>query len=423
MSELIASLEAELTQVREDRTSLADRLAKVDELERYYRAQTEKFEREIDQQRDDAVAETEALLDSTRKELEKLVAEIRSGQAEAATVKKAHKFIRETSSRANGMRKRKRGKPERLDQFSPGNRVRIVSLNQEGDLTELIGDDRARVRVAELAHLERGGEERRQAEQVMVAGDAGENRPVDLLPERILGGAADDDAALRAEIRLVGGRGHEVRPLAQRVLEEAACDETQDVRAVVEQDRADVRAGRLEFLDRLGEEEERATEHDEAGALALDQIPRRRGVEPETVLADRKREDLVGVFAERAELRVADVAATGDSVGERRAALLEDRAEGGLVGHGRAGQADVHAGRPEDLPDEAGGALLDLIDVLRTFVVTVARVPFGVPVVEVGVEQASSRARQDVLAGDEIDGFAPPCVARPADARDVAKFL
>lgn len=167
MSELIASLETELTQVREDRTSLADRLAKVDELERYYRTQTEKFEREVDQQRGEAVAETEALLDSTRKELEKLVAEIRTGQAEAATVKKAHQFIRQASARTQEIRSKKRGKagaPERPDKFSPGNRVRIVSLNQEGDLVELIGNDRARVQVgsmntvARIRDLERLGD-------------------------------------------------------------------------------------------------------------------------------------------------------------------------------------------------------------------------------------------------------------------------
>ena len=172
MTELIASLEAELTQVREDRLSLAERLTKVDELERYYRTQTEKFEREIDEQRGEAVAETEALLDSTRKELEKLVAEIRSGQAEAATVKKAHKFIREASSRAKEIREKKRAKsgaPKRLDKFSPGNRVRIVSLNQEGDLIELIGNDRARVQVGsmntvvKIRDLERLGDRKHKA--------------------------------------------------------------------------------------------------------------------------------------------------------------------------------------------------------------------------------------------------------------------
>ena len=178
MTQLIASLEAELTQVREDRTSLAGRLAKVDELELYYRTQTEKFEREIDEQRGEAVAETETLLDSTRKELEKLVAEIRSGQAAAATVKKAHKFIREASERAKEIGKKKRSKsdaPKRLDTFSPGNRVRIVSLNQEGDLVELIGSDRARVQVrsintvVKIRDLERLGDRKPETPRLTIA--------------------------------------------------------------------------------------------------------------------------------------------------------------------------------------------------------------------------------------------------------------
>jgi len=158
LGELIASLESELMQIREDRTSLADRLTKAAELERFYRMQTEKFEREIDQRRKDDLAETDNLLESTRKELEKLVAEIRQDQAESKTVKQAHRFIRETGALADGLRK-KHGKketgPMRLDRFAPGNRVRIVSLNQEGDITEMIGNNRARVQVGSMSTVVR----------------------------------------------------------------------------------------------------------------------------------------------------------------------------------------------------------------------------------------------------------------------------
>jgi DNA mismatch repair protein MutS2 len=153
MGELIASLETELSQVREDRTRLADRLTRVDELERFYKSRTEKFEKEIDERRQSALAETNDLLESTRRELEKLVADIRKSQAEGRMVKQAHKFIREAGSLADKLRgqgTRKGSKDHQLDRFAPGDSVRIVSLNQEGELTELIGDHRARVQVGAM---------------------------------------------------------------------------------------------------------------------------------------------------------------------------------------------------------------------------------------------------------------------------------
>jgi DNA mismatch repair protein MutS2 len=153
MGELIASLEVELSQVRDDRARLTERLDKVDQLEQYYRTQTEKFEREIDEQRGKSLSETDQLLESARKELEKLVADIRKNQAEGGSVKEAHKFIRQTKAGVEqlGERLRKKKKrPRRPDRFASGDRVRIISLNQEGDLIELIGNDRARVQVGAI---------------------------------------------------------------------------------------------------------------------------------------------------------------------------------------------------------------------------------------------------------------------------------
>ncbi|MEW5796949.1 MAG: endonuclease MutS2 [Candidatus Zixiibacteriota bacterium] len=150
LSELIASLEKELAQIREDRNTLAERLARAEELERFYRSQTEKFNREVEQRKREALTETDNLLETTRAELERLVADIRKSQAGSSEVKTAHKFIRETKDTAERVRHRT-GKPAetkiRLDEFKANDRVRIVTLNKEGDITEIIGEDRARVQV------------------------------------------------------------------------------------------------------------------------------------------------------------------------------------------------------------------------------------------------------------------------------------
>jgi len=151
LSELIASLEKELLQIRNDRNNLAERQSKVEELERYYHAQTDKFEREIDQRRQEALSETDSLLETTRGELERLVAQIRHNQAESVEVKAAHRFIREARDRADKTRKGVgREKKVRFDLFAAGDQVRIISLNKEGELTELIGKDKARVQVGSV---------------------------------------------------------------------------------------------------------------------------------------------------------------------------------------------------------------------------------------------------------------------------------
>lgn len=148
LSDLISSLEKELILVKEDRARLTERMERADQLEQYYKSQSDKLDREIDRKRVEAIAETESLLESTRKELERLVSEIRHGQANPDTVKEAHRFIRQTGDRAGQLGHNKRNsEPQRLDSFRAGDSVRIVSLNSEGEIAELIGDNRARVQV------------------------------------------------------------------------------------------------------------------------------------------------------------------------------------------------------------------------------------------------------------------------------------
>jgi len=153
LSDLIASLEAELKQVRADRVNLTERLAKVDALERKYRSRIEQFDKDIDQRREKALADAQSLLDNSRRDLEKLVAEIRRSQAQPEAVKQAHQFLKETGERLAHTRQRgqpQRPKPARLDRFAVGDMVRIISLDREGELTQLIGNDKARIQVGSM---------------------------------------------------------------------------------------------------------------------------------------------------------------------------------------------------------------------------------------------------------------------------------
>jgi len=150
LGELIASLEAELAQVREDKVRLTDRLAKVEELERFYKAETEKFHAEIEKSREDALGQTDHLLEDTRREIERLVAEIRKSQAEPKSVKQIHHLLRDKKNhvvRIRGERKQKESRSTDPAVLEVGDAVRIISLNKEGEIDSLIGTDKARVRV------------------------------------------------------------------------------------------------------------------------------------------------------------------------------------------------------------------------------------------------------------------------------------
>ena len=97
-------------------------------------------------------------METTRAELERLVAEIRKSQAGSDEVKSAHRFIRETKNISEKMRRRSGKAAEkkvRLDTFGINDRVRIVTLNKEGEITELLGEDRARVQVGSMSTVVR----------------------------------------------------------------------------------------------------------------------------------------------------------------------------------------------------------------------------------------------------------------------------
>ena len=253
----------------------------------------------------------------------------------------------------------------------------------------------------------------------MVAGNPGEDGPVDGFPELVGLVAAEDHASLGPEVGLVGGRRDHVRPLAQGVLELAAGDEAQNVRGVVEDQGADLGAGLSDPGDRLGEEEERAPQDDQPRPLLADEEARGVGIEGEPVRREWELPDGVGVLAERPEAGVADVAAAGDAVGKRGAALLQQGAEDGLVGGGPAGQTDVGPVRRKDLLHERLGSLLHLIDIAGALVIARAGVAFRIAMVEVGVEKRAGGRREYVLARDQVDRLAPPPILRPAQARDL----
>jgi DNA mismatch repair protein MutS2 len=153
LTDLIASMESELLKLREDRAELTERLVAAKAAEEKYASQLDIFQKEVEQERQKAVAETENLLISTRKETERLVAEIRTTQASKDSVKALHKTLKESEGTVKKVKDSLEGARARSVQavkFMKGDSVRIANLNQTGQIESLVGKDRARVKVGNV---------------------------------------------------------------------------------------------------------------------------------------------------------------------------------------------------------------------------------------------------------------------------------
>jgi DNA mismatch repair protein MutS2 len=208
LSNLIASLETELAVVKKDQTELSERLAKVKNLEEFYTVQSKKLKTEIEAEKEKALAETESFLDETRKEIEKLVAEIRKSGAEPDTVKQFHHSLQSRQKKVRSLHKKKQTKPFDPSSFENGDMVEILTLSQQGEITEIIGKERAKVKVG----------------NVLTTVDLRNLRKIDKVVEsrklKPVPGASLNDT-ISPEIHLMGMTGEEAIEALDRYLDRA----------------------------------------------------------------------------------------------------------------------------------------------------------------------------------------------------------
>jgi DNA mismatch repair protein MutS2 len=152
LTALISSLERELSTVRNDKINLTERLAAATEAENKYQTLAEKLRVEVEAEKKKALAETETLLDMTRKETERLVGEIRKSAASADSIKQMHQTLKSIGNEVGKQKDtlKKKAPRQSLDRFAEGDRVYLTDLAQDGEIVELVGSDRARVRVGNI---------------------------------------------------------------------------------------------------------------------------------------------------------------------------------------------------------------------------------------------------------------------------------
>ncbi len=151
VSALIASLEAELLQVKNDKLKLSEQLTNAQELEDYLKTETDKIKNNSEEVLKNSVQDTEKFLEDMRKDIEHLVQDIRSSQASKESLKTFHEKLRHSESEVK-KQKKKLSKKTEIDPstFDVGDSVEIISLGHNGEIEELIGNDRARIRVGNI---------------------------------------------------------------------------------------------------------------------------------------------------------------------------------------------------------------------------------------------------------------------------------
>ncbi len=150
LSNLIASLESELAQIRKEKIELTDRLAKAKDLENYYNIQSKKIRDEAAVEKQRLLDETEVYLNETRREIERLVADIRKSQAEPETVKQFHHQLKKQQDKLARFKQSPSSPPPEPGRFDVGDTVEILSLKQQGEITALLSNDRARVKIGNI---------------------------------------------------------------------------------------------------------------------------------------------------------------------------------------------------------------------------------------------------------------------------------
>jgi len=150
LANLIATIEAELTKIKEDRKELSERLEQARQLEQSNRARSEKLRQEKETSRAEHLGDTEQFLNETRREIERLVADIRESQASKESVQKFHHTLQTRQNQLAKKQRRPRAEKPADGVINVGDTVHVLSLDQKGQVEQLLGNDRVKVRLGNV---------------------------------------------------------------------------------------------------------------------------------------------------------------------------------------------------------------------------------------------------------------------------------
>ncbi|MDH3892664.1 MAG: endonuclease MutS2 [candidate division Zixibacteria bacterium] len=197
LADLIATIEKELATIKQDRKELTERLKEARALEISNRARSEQLQESGDSAIDDYLIETEQFLNDTRREVERLVADIRGSQASKESVQEFHRNLKKKQKQLLQRQRGPKEKPTPKAMVAVGDAVQVLSLDKNGEVVQLIGNDKAKVRLGNvtttvplrnLALLDSSGERTLESKHV------GHAPNEDVSPEIHLRGMTVDEA-------------------------------------------------------------------------------------------------------------------------------------------------------------------------------------------------------------------------------------
>ncbi|MFH1335164.1 MAG: Smr/MutS family protein, partial [Candidatus Zixiibacteriota bacterium] len=135
LGKLLESLETDLKKVRENRQALDEQKKITDELMNLYHDRMKKLEEREKEVKTGALRESKLMVEATRAELERLVAQIRKTQAQKEVVKETHRALEEKkSSLTQELEKFEEKISKKLGIIQPGDAVWIEALGIKGEV-------------------------------------------------------------------------------------------------------------------------------------------------------------------------------------------------------------------------------------------------------------------------------------------------
>jgi len=132
---LLESLENDLKKVRENRQALEEQKKITEELVNLYQHRLKKLKERERELKTNALRESKLMVEATRVELERLVAQIRKTQAQKEMVKEAHRILQEKKATiAQELEKFEKKVAKKLGIIQPGDSVWIEPLGIRGEV-------------------------------------------------------------------------------------------------------------------------------------------------------------------------------------------------------------------------------------------------------------------------------------------------
>jgi DNA mismatch repair protein MutS2 len=249
LSRLLIELDERLVAVRNREAELDKSTKAAAALEDLFRSRMAKIEQLEKERKSEALAEAESIVQNTRREMERLVREIRESQAERQRVKETHRTLADTARKIKEERREivppADTRPKRQEgPLAVGDQVWIESFKREGEIVSIDNDkEQVKVQLGDFLYtMDRDAVER--VESAAAGPGAGRAKVT------VRGGYGEPTADVGPEISLRGLSAEDALEMLDRYLDEARLAGWNEVRIVHGKGEGILRRAVGEFLTR-----------------------------------------------------------------------------------------------------------------------------------------------------------------------------